>query len=181
MQSMLLLCTFAATAPLSYFSSMAIEKQILILSLLYPRNIEAADENVLHGNLIHQSLLLPNGVEEIKWDSCTDQTLIEWEEHFEGVHEEQSLYQKISFDESLENEDKCLTLDTTMQQCSSYRPHYHEPFVHYSASYLNDGIMSGVKRVAFVGGGDSMLLHEVLKYQGLEIVLGLELDQKVTR
>lgn len=41
--------------------------------------------------------------------------------------------------------------------------------------------MSGVKRVVFVGGGDSMLLHEVLKYEGLEMVLGLELDQKVTR
>jgi spermidine synthase len=41
--------------------------------------------------------------------------------------------------------------------------------------------MSGVKRVVFVGGGDSMLLHEVLKYKDLEIVLGLELDQKVTR
>jgi hypothetical protein len=25
------------------------------------------------------------------------------------------------------------------------------------------------------------LLHEVLKYDGLEMVLGLELDQKVTR
>ncbi|EED88836.1 hypothetical protein THAPSDRAFT_264237, partial [Thalassiosira pseudonana CCMP1335] len=36
------------------------------------------------------------------------------------------------------------------------------------------------KRVVFVGGGDSMLLHEVLKYEGLEMVLGLELDQKVT-
>jgi len=53
--------------------------------------------------------------------------------------------------------------------------------VHQSASYLNAGIMSGVKRVVFVGGGDSMLLHEVLKYEGLEMVLGLELDQKVTR
>ena len=68
-----------------------------------------------------------------------------------------------------------------MQQCSSYRPHYHEPFVHYSASYLNENFMSRVRRVVFVGGGDSMLLHEVLKYPDVEVVLGLELDQKVTR
>ena len=32
----------------------------------------------------------------------------------------------------------------------------------------------------FVGGGDAMLLHEILKYPQVELVLGLELDQKVT-
>ena len=141
--------------------------------------ITAEDE--LPGNLIYQSFLLPNGEEELKWDSCNDSTLLQWEDIFDEVHVDNSLYQEITFDENLESNDKCLTLDTTMQQCTTYRPHYHEPFVHYSASYLNKGIMSGVKRVVFVGGGDSMLLHEVLKYKDLEIVLGLELDQKVTR
>jgi spermidine synthase len=38
-----------------------------------------------------------------------------------------------------------------------------------------------IKRVLFVGGGDSMLLHETLKYPSLELVVGLELDQKVVR
>ncbi|KAL7551822.1 hypothetical protein ACHAWF_015091 [Thalassiosira exigua] len=102
-------------------------------------------------------------------------------EDFEVVAAEDSLYQKVMFEENLKNEDKCLFLDRTMQQCSSYRPHYHEPFVHFSAAYLNRGMKSGVKRVVFVGGGDSMLLHEILKYDSLELVLGLELDQKVTR
>ena len=90
-------------------------------------------------------------------------------------------YQKVIFEENLKLEDKCLRLDNTLQQCSSYRPHYHEPFVHYSASYLNENFMSRVRRVVFVGGGDSMLLHEVLKYPDVEVVLGLKLDQKVTR
>ena len=38
-----------------------------------------------------------------------------------------------------------------------------------------------VKSNLFVGGGDSMLLHEALKYPSLELVVGLELDQTVVR
>ena len=63
-----------------------------------------------------------------------------------------------------------------MQICESYRPHYHEMAVHHTAFFLNE-----IKRVLFVGGGDSMLLHESLKYPSLELVVGLELDQIVTR
>ncbi|KAL9189819.1 hypothetical protein ACHAXT_009494 [Thalassiosira profunda] len=117
---------------------------------------------------------------EFKWSSCND-PYDENHEDFEEVAKDSSLYQKVIFEENLQLGDKCLRLDNTLQQCSSYRPHYHEPFVHLSASYLNKGYLAGVKRVVFVGGGDSMLLHEVLKYDGLEMVLGLELDQKVTR
>eukprot|EP00574_Skeletonema_japonicum_P007674 CAMPEP_0201721472 /NCGR_PEP_ID=MMETSP0593-20130828/6139_1 /ASSEMBLY_ACC=CAM_ASM_000672 /TAXON_ID=267983 /ORGANISM="Skeletonema japonicum, Strain CCMP2506" /LENGTH=250 /DNA_ID=CAMNT_0048212297 /DNA_START=151 /DNA_END=899 /DNA_ORIENTATION=+ len=113
---------------------------------------------------------------EFKWASCNTDDYDESHNDFENVAVEQSLYQRVVFQENLVKEDKCLRLDTTLQQCSSYRPHYHEPFVHLSAAYLQD-----VKRVVFVGGGDSMLLHEVLKYPSLELVLGLELDQKVTR
>ncbi|KAL7479583.1 hypothetical protein ACHAW6_005316 [Cyclotella cf. meneghiniana] len=117
---------------------------------------------------------------EFKWSSCDD-PYDDSHDDFDEVAAESSLYQRVIFEENLVKEDKCLRLDATLQQCSSYRPHYHEPFVHFSASYLNRGFLSGVKRVVFVGGGDSMLLHEVLKYEGLEMVLGLELDQKVTR
>jgi hypothetical protein len=114
------------------------------------------------------------GTLETKWASCnTDYD--ESNDDAEEVAVEHSLYQKVIFEENLVVDDKCLWLDNTMQQCSTYRPHYHEPFVHLSAAYTD------VKRVVFVGGGDSMLLHEVLKYPSLELVLGLELDQKVTR
>ena len=114
---------------------------------------------------------------EFKWASCDD-PYGEDHDDFETVATENSLYQKVLFEENLNMEDKCLRLDSTLQQCSTYRPHYHEPFVHLSASYVTN---HDVKRVVFVGGGDSMLLHEVLKYPSLELVLGLELDQKVTR
>eukprot|EP00573_Skeletonema_grethae_P001950 CAMPEP_0201688882 /NCGR_PEP_ID=MMETSP0578-20130828/2558_1 /ASSEMBLY_ACC=CAM_ASM_000663 /TAXON_ID=267565 /ORGANISM="Skeletonema grethea, Strain CCMP 1804" /LENGTH=1059 /DNA_ID=CAMNT_0048173349 /DNA_START=1 /DNA_END=3180 /DNA_ORIENTATION=+ len=115
-----------------------------------------------------------DGKLETKWSSC-DTDYDEDNEDTEEVDSENSLYQKVFFEENLRMEDKCLWLDHTMQQCASYRPHYHEPFVHLSAAYTD------VKRVVFVGGGDSMLLHEVLKYPSLEMVLGLELDQVVTR
>ena len=51
-----------------------------------------------------------------------------------------------------------------------------KPFVHFPAAYLKE-----FKRVAFIGGGDSMLLHEALQYPDVEMVLGLELDQKNVR
>ena len=120
---------------------------------------------------------------EIKYSSCDDpyeENQEDFEDEFKFA-KERSLYQMVTFEENLAEGDKCLRLDNTLQQCSSYRPHYHEPFVHQSAAYLNKNMLSGVKRVVFVGGGDSMLLHEILKYDELEMVLGLELDQKVTR
>ena len=55
-------------------------------------------------------------------------------------------------------------------------PHYHEMSVHYAVRYLKT-----IERVLFVGGGDSMLLHKILLYPTLKKVVGLELDQKVTR
>jgi len=49
--------------------------------------------------------------------------------------------------------------------------------VHNTARYLEND----VKRVVFVGGGDSMLLHNIIQYPTLEKVVGLEIDQFVTR
>lgn len=63
-----------------------------------------------------------------------------------------------------------------LQICASYRPQYHEYVTHAAARFVKD-----IKRVIFIGGGDSMLLHEALRYPALEKVVGLELDQTVTR
>ena len=115
---------------------------------------------------------------ETKWSSCDTNYDETANDDPETVSIERSLYQDVIFEENLMVQDKCLWLDQVMQQCSSYRPQYHEPFVHLSASYVPN---NNVKRVVFVGGGDSMLLHEILKYPSLELVLGLELDQVVTR
>ena len=95
-----------------------------------------------------------------------------WDD-LETVH---SLYQKITFAYNPYMKDTCLDLDDVTQICSSYRPHYHEMAVLHSAKYLEK-----VERVAFVGGGDSMLLHDILKFPDLQLVVGLELDQQVVR
>jgi spermidine synthase len=72
-----------------------------------------------------------------------------------------------------------MDLDDTVQVGAAYRPHYHEYYaVHQTTRSLPD---NSINRVFFVGGGDSMLLHEVLKYPSLELVVSLELDQNVTR
>jgi len=96
--------------------------------------------------------------------------------HYKEVEAISSHYQNASFIINPVDKDTCFELDYVFQICSSYRPHYHEMVVHYTARYLKD-----VKRVVWVGGGDSMLLHEILKYPNLELVVGLEIDQKVTR
>jgi len=96
---------------------------------------------------------------------------------FQNVEKIQSQYQKISFEHNPKDNDVCFDLDGIVQICADYRPHYHEMMVHYTARYLTD-----IKRILWVGGGDSMLLYEFLKYYPtLEFVIGLELDQKVTR
>lgn len=80
------------------------------------------------------------------------------------------------FNEKADEVDVCFDINNTVQICSSYRPYHHEYITHAAARYVET-----VKRVAFVGNGDSMLLHEIMKYPDLELVVGLELDQTVTR
>lgn len=96
--------------------------------------------------------------------------------HYDTYAIEQSNYQTMKWQLREADDDMCLHLDGMLQICSSYRPHYHEFFVHFTARYI-----SQIKRVIFLGSGDAMLLHEILKYPQLEKVVGLELDQQVTR
>jgi len=98
----------------------------------------------------------------------------------EGKESIQSFYQAMEFEhyyyEEVEQRDTCLALAGIPQSCTSFRPHYHEIFVSYPASFVKK-----VKRVLFMGGGDLMILHEILKYDSVELVVGMELDQQVAR
>ncbi|KAL7556932.1 hypothetical protein ACA910_006175 [Epithemia clementina (nom. ined.)] len=111
-------------------------------------------------------------------ETCDEQAQVDYVvENFDEIDEVQSPYQNIIFAQDPKNGNICFELDGIYQICSSYRPHYHEMVVHYTARFLPE-----VKRVLFVGGGDAMLLHEILQYaDSLELVVGLELDQQVTR
>jgi len=107
--------------------------------------------------------------------TCDNKEIMQFND-YEDRESLKSVYQTLTFVEKEEIDDVCFDLDDVVQICSSYRPHYHEYNMDYAARYLND-----IKRVIFVGGGDSMLLYETLKYPTVEKVVGLELDQKVVR
>lgn len=95
-----------------------------------------------------------------------------------GLQTIHSPYQDIEFYQNvLRNDDTCFQLDSVVQICRAYQPHYHEMVVHNTARYLEDDL----ERVVFVGGGDSMLLYDIIKYATLKKVVGLEIDQHVTR
>lgn len=103
------------------------------------------------------------------------------EEELQHVHHQvvdfrETRYQELAFSINPANKDVVMELDTVTQIASVYRPQYHEYSVHAAARFVDS-----VKRVIFIGGGDSMLLHEILKYPELELVVGLELDQMVVR
>jgi spermidine synthase len=105
------------------------------------------------------------------------ETLVFGVAHYKMIDETGSYYQSIDYYHDPETKDTCFDLDRIFQMCGSYRPHYHEMVTHKTARYLP----VPPKRVLWVGGGDAMLLHEITKYPSLELAVGLELDQKVTR
>jgi len=109
------------------------------------------------------------------WVACEDYELVE--DEYENIEDFYSQYQGIDVFYNKTVDDACLYLDGYLHTCASNRAHYHEVFVHYPARFLDK-----VERVIFIGGGDSMVLHEVMKYNAtLELVVGLELDQNVAR
>jgi len=75
-------------------------------------------------------------------------------------------------------QDTCLHINNVLHSCLAFRPHVHETLIHYPASFLPKG---GLKRVLYVGGGDLVLLHELLRYESAELIIGMELDQMVLR
>ena len=115
---------------------------------------------------------------EFNYDVCDFQRIRDelYDPFYESSDSLESFYQKIQFEYSEQKSDTCLYMNGHLHACASFRPHYHEVFVHYPARFVNE-----VKRVAFVGGGDNMIVHEILKYSSLELVVGLELDQQVVR
>jgi len=95
---------------------------------------------------------------------------------YKQIYKTKSHYQSMVYRYNKDLDDTCLHMNDHLHACASFRPHYHEVFVHYPARFVDE-----VKRVAFIGGGDNMIVHEILKYPSLELALGLELDQTVVR
>ena len=75
---------------------------------------------------------------------CEDTQLVQFY-NFVDLEVVQTNYQKLTFMTRESDRDMCMNLESTLQICSNYRPHYHEFFVHYPARYLDS-----VKRVIFM-------------------------------
>jgi hypothetical protein len=147
-------------------SNPCIEDGTCIVSLDRYSNLD-----VTHNSVLSESYMDETCDVDKQFEAFDDGT-------FADLETIQSQYQEINFFWNPKDRGTCMDLDNTVQICDAYRPHYHEYAVHQTTRFLPK---DSIKRVLFVGGGDSMLLHETLKYPSLELVVGLELDQKVVR
>mmetsp|Transcript_32049 Transcript_32049/g.73726 ORF Transcript_32049/g.73726 Transcript_32049/m.73726 type:complete len:1237 (-) Transcript_32049:124-3834(-) len=89
---------------------------------------------------------------------------------------DESEYQQIMWVGDPEKNDACFLLNEEPQTSSSFRAHYHDIAAHFPTRYFDS-----IRRVAILGGGDSLMLQEMMKYDTIEKVVHLELDQMVTR
>ncbi|KAG7338718.1 spermine/spermidine synthase domain containing protein [Nitzschia inconspicua] len=134
---------------------------------------EFVDANIAALTKAHESL----SAKLLDEEQIQEQTCVAYESGgFDLLEKTQSAYQLVKFKEKQSTNDVCMNLDKIIQICANYRPHYHEYITHGAGRFVED-----VRRIIFIGGGDSMLLHEALKYPNMELVVGLELDQTVTR
>lgn len=68
-----------------------------------------------------------------------------------------------------------LTLDTNFQFNTATEFFYHEAFAHVSIA-INE---KTPKKILLLGGGDGLLLRELLKHKEIESIVFIELDQKM--
>jgi spermidine synthase len=92
------------------------------------------------------------------------------------IGEVKGFYQKLKYYYEAESDNTYMIMATWLHSASNFRAHYHESVIHVALQYVKNP-----KRVAYIGGGDNMVLAEVLKYPGIEKVVGLELDQQACR
>lgn len=71
--------------------------------------------------------------------------------------------------------EKVMAIDTNFQFSSQNEQYYHEAFVHIPIS-MNNNIP---QRVLVLGGGDGLLIRELLKHQEIEQIVHVELDEFV--
>lgn len=97
------------------------------------------------------------------------------------VERRKSLYQYLDIFSypTLENgvykDSTILTLDTNFQFNTSTEFYYHQAFAHVSIA-MNEKVP---KKVLLLGGGDGLLLRELLKYDEIESIDFIELDEKM--
>jgi spermidine synthase len=93
----------------------------------------------------------------------------------EKLHEEQSPYQRIEIWETTDF-GRLMVIDGYVMLTSRDNYLYHEMMSHPALFTHPDP-----KRVVIIGGGDCGTLREVLKHPGVEHVLQVDIDERVTR
>jgi len=112
-------------------------------------------------------------------ESKTPYAFLEWSRSYIGGGSIRDHSGNSDLEDADEREqDTCLHLENVLHSCLAFRPHVHETLIHYPASFLPK---NGMKRVLYVGGGDLVLLYELLRYKSVELVIGMEIDQTVLR
>lgn len=102
-------------------------------------------------------------------------------DNFKPIERMKSLYQYIDIFNYPTTEDgsvkdsTILTLDTNFQFNTTTEFFYHQAFAHVSI-VMNKKVP---KRILLLGGGDGLLLRELLKYPEIESIKHIELDQKM--
>ena len=90
------------------------------------------------------------------------------------VHAERTPYQEIVLTRSIGRRDLRLFLNGDLQFSSVDEYRYHEALVH-------PAMARDPRSVLVLGGGDGLAVREVLRYTGVEEVVLVELDARVTR
>jgi len=75
----------------------------------------------------------------------------------------------------LGNYGRCLIINDEIQLCEKQEYIYHEMIVHMPTMYLEKELQN----VVIIGGGDLMALREVMKYDTIENVFLLEIDETI--
>jgi spermidine synthase len=107
--------------------------------------------------------------------------LIRKVDNFKPIERSKSLYQYVDIFSypTIENnkvlDSTILTLDTNFQFNTSTEFYYHQAFAHVSI-LMNKKVP---KKILLLGGGDGLLLRELLKYPEIESIKHIELDQKM--
>jgi spermidine synthase len=91
----------------------------------------------------------------------------------EIIHSSQSQYQKIVV--TSYKDDLRMYLNGNLQFSSVDEYRYHESLVHIPYSFVN----SRVENVLVLGGGDGLVVRELLKYDDIESIIVVDLDPEV--
>ena len=129
-------------------------------------------------NYLHVFYYLPKILETAEDER---QNLIKTIKELPKIERMKSLYQYVDIfkyphvENGVEKEATILTLDTNFQFNTATEYLYHQSFAHVSIA-INKTVP---KKVLVLGGGDGLLIRELLKYPQIESINHIELDQKI--